>query len=93
MSFPLVWLVNHLEERVEHLGCLPAFYDSISNDNFTEKELELLQQSCLAFKADEVQYFYIREQAERMLDGVVTESESDNPELVYREKVLLLEKG
>lgn len=87
-------LVNQLEEREEHLDCLPAFYDSISNDNFTEKELELIQQPYLAFKADKVQYFYIREQAERMLDGeVVTESESDNPELVTKKKVLLLEKG
>ncbi len=60
---------------------------------FTEKELELIQQSYLAFKADEAQYFYVREQTERMLDGeIVTELESDNPELVYREKSIAVRK-
>ena len=72
---------------------LNAFYDDLSTANFTERELKLIQQSYEAFQADESQYFYIREQAERLLDGeVVTELDTDDPDITYLERNAAVKK-
>ena len=72
---------------------LNAFYDDLSTANFTERELKLIQQSYEAFHADESQYFYIREQAERLLDEeVVTESDTDDPDITYLERNAAVKK-
>lgn len=85
--------VDQLEEKKQLLNTLSTFYDNLPRDTFTERELQLIQQSYEAFQADEAQYSYVREKAERLLEGeIVSESDTDDPDVAYVERNIAVQK-
>lgn len=86
-------MVDQFEEEKQLLNKLSSFYDNLSTDIFNERELQLIHQSYEAFQADEAQYSYIREQAERLLEGeIVTESDTDDLDVAYLERNAAVKK-
>ena len=93
-------LVSQAETSIELEGecfscenMLLKFYSNRSNYGFTENEMRLIEQSYSAFKSDEEQYAYSRRKMERIINGeIVTDSESDNPELYNKEQDKALRK-
>ena len=72
---------------------LQKVYASRSSCGFTEREVSLIEQSYSAFKSDEEQYAYSREKMERLVNGeIVTDSESDNPDLYSKDQQEVLRK-
>ena len=63
------------------------FYRDLPNYDLSDKEVELTQQSYIAFKCDEEQHPCNREKIAQMLNGdIVTDSESDNPDRIGNKK-------
>ena len=70
---------------------LQKVYASRSSYGFTEREVSLIEQSYSA--SDEEQYAYSREKMERLVNGeIVTDSESDNPDLYSKDQQKVLRK-
>ena len=83
--------LNSSKENL-HKEC-QRFYRDLSSYDLSNKEVELTQQSYRAFKCDEEQHSYNREKIAQMLNGdIVTESESDNPDLYHNDKELAIKK-
>lgn len=69
------------------------FYRGLASYHLSNKEVELTQQSYTAFKCDEEQHSYNREKIAQMLNGdIVTDSESDDPDLYHKDKQLAIKK-
>ena len=69
------------------------FYRDLPNYDLSNEEVELTQHSYTAFKCDEEQHSYNREKIAQMLNGdIVTDSESDNPDLYHNDKELAIKK-
>lgn len=72
---------------------LQKFYCSLSKYGFTEREVRLIKQSYLAFKNDKEQYAYHRKKMERIInEEIMTDSESDNPDLYNKDQQEVLRK-
>ena len=73
---------------------LETFFRNRTECEFTPNELNLVEQSFFAYKSDEEQYAYDRKLVERLVNGeVVTDSESDNPDLYNsKNKALAIRK-
>ncbi len=73
---------------------LETFFGNRGEHEFTQNEVNLIEQSYFAFKSDEEQYAYDRKLVERLVNGdVVTDSESDNPDVYNsKDKALAIKK-
>ena len=79
--------------QADCLTLLQKFYSNRSKYCFTEKEIEIIEQSYSAFKSDEEQYSYSKLNIERVINGeIVTESESDDPDLYRKDQEKALRK-
>ena len=71
-----------------HKQC-QRFYIDLPKYGLSNEEVELAQQSYTAFKCDEEQHSYSRKKIAQMLNGdIVTDSESDDPDLYHNNKEL-----
>ena len=84
---------ENLHEQCLNIKILQSFYRDLPKYGLSDKEVELTQQSYMAFKSDEEQHSYSRRKIARMLSGdIVTDSESDNPDLYHKDKELAVKK-
>lgn len=92
--------ISQIESQEElHKLCLgsnilPNFYRDLSSYGLSVKEVELTQQSYMAFKCDEEQHSYNRGRIARILNGdIVSDSESDSESvLCFKDKELAVKR-
>ncbi len=70
-----------------------VFYSNLRNFGLSEREVNLTEQSHSAFEKDEQLYAHSRMKMERLINGdIVTDSESDDPELYNKDQEKALRK-
>ena len=75
-----------------HKECQRSYQDLPSYD-LSNEEVEPTQQSYTAFKCDEEQHSYNQEKIAQMFNGdIVTDSESDDPDLYHKDKGLAIKR-
>ena len=86
-------LVSQVESTTELQNVLQNFYSNRSSYSFTENEVRLIEQSYSAFTINEEQYACSRKKMKRIVNGeIVTDSESDNPDLYHKDKERVVRK-